>query len=241
MARQVRRWGERRGFSTVLNSLESAAGLNELIERERAAITRASKDGTLNESYYTRSFHRERYDAPFDTELEDPLASFRYFEESCYSRILPRWDDALGKNLKVVVFERLIANSELVLDEICEFLQLGGGPIDLSLEKENVGRVPKNLVVRRILEFRSQNAIARRGVEAMKRVGLNRIIELIQPRLLWGNKPEFDIDLQLRVRKLLEPEYSYWFERDPDLRTLWDIPGDQSADLRSPNSDLRSE
>lgn len=212
-----------RSFDEILNKVERASNTKSLSVAENGVLKEAIAAGKVEKSYRTTNFHRERADASFDTKLDDMQVEFKYFQESCYSNYLPRFERRLGDDLMVVVLEELIAHPQQVLQDIFEFAQLSVDGSNLELRYENRTHLPRNRFTRTLMEARTKFPILDATARLLKSLGLRRLGRQFRLKCLRQSKPKISEDQYQRARQLLKSEYNYWADRRPVTRDYWQI------------------
>ncbi len=218
--RRLRPRGERRSFEEILDGLENRQAGVSVVEQERLLINEAIRAGTVNPNDITASFHRDRLQAPFDTDYSDMMMGYRYFEESHYSRFVGSYEEAFGARLKIVFFEQLTREPERVLTDILTFAGLEPESGSLQLTFENRGRVPKSAGTRRVLEARKNNPFLRNLADWLKKTPLKKFGSDLRSRM-WRSNPKISDESHRRTVALLSDETKYWVNRYPYLNELW--------------------
>lgn len=210
---------EGRDFEDIVTALERAGG--GVAGAEGDILAEAVRDERVPARYYTGSFHGDHFGAPFETRLEDPLNILRYFAESSYSRHVPRWQRQFPGLVRLIAFERLIAETPVVLEEIRSFCGLEPWSGLRELPRENPTRVPRGRLARRILR-RAARRPPGTLVDAALRLGRTTWIgRMVRERLLETRRPRLDPRLRNRCRSLLDAEYAWWSERYPSIAEWW--------------------
>jgi hypothetical protein len=216
---------DKRSFSDLLNELEAAA-LSEpprLAAAEEKVLEQAIADDLVDGGYRNRGFHRERFDAPFPTTLDDPLFEFKYFQESMYSRFLPRLQKAVGaERFRLVFFEDYVKRPDQVVAELLTSFGLPEPTKSVAGIHSNKTLMPRNPLARRIMLLRSQSPSLEALAGTLKRVELLKRLGMAARKAALLTPPPRQSQLEYqRARELLASEYEWWFENYPRTRDLW--------------------
>lgn len=220
MSRQVHKGGESRKFHQILEAIESRSSGTSVVEREREVIQQCAANGDINGEYYTSNFHKQSYDAPFETDFADMLIGYRYFEESTYSRFISAYDDIFGDRMKIILFEELVKKPAETIRQVMEFSGLEIQEEILELPHENKGRVPRHKIAEKLIWLRHNNQLMQAIASAIKASPLAGLGKGLR-QALWQEQISLDEQLRVRTRMLLKDEYDYWHERYPETTNLW--------------------
>jgi hypothetical protein len=216
---------DKRSFSDLLNELEAAApnGPDGLAAAEETVLETAIANGLVDGGYRNRAFHRERFDAPFSTDLDDMLFEFKYFQESMYSRFLPRLQKAVGaERFQLVFFEEFVQRPDQVVSELLESFGLPKPTASVAEIHHNKTLMPRSPLARRIVRLRSQSPVLESLTVTLKRVEpLRRLAIAARKAVLLTPSPRQSQREYERARELLASEYAWWFENYPRTRDIW--------------------
>ena len=195
----------------------------ELAAAEEKVLEKAIADGLVDEGYRNQAFHRERFDAPFSTNLDDMLFEFKYFQESMYSRLLPRLEQAVGaERFRVVFFEDFAKRPDHVMTELLESFGLPKPTKSAAEIHSNKTLTPRNSLARQLMSLRSRSPLLDALAGTLKRVEpLRRRGIAVRKAVLLAPPPRQSRLEYERARALLASEYEWWFENHPQSRDLW--------------------
>jgi hypothetical protein len=213
---------EKRRFSKMLQELENRVQQGATVPlAEDEMMKAASRQGLIDANYRSESYHADRFNVQFRTILEDGLFCYRYFTESCYSQILPRWQGVFKDRLKIVFFEKMILSPSAVVTDVLDFLGLPTEPEVLMPTLSNRTRMPKGAVTGSLIGFLRMSRAGQTFSNALKAVGLRRLGVLFRESVLYGPKDKLSKTELASVRRLLASEYKFMKQQFPDTADLW--------------------
>jgi len=213
---------ESRAFGSILRDVSAAVARGEdILSAEATLLEDAVRARQTNADWISSDFHRRRFGAPFETRISKKRFSFLYFGESCYSRLLPPWEEAFGSNVKIVFFEDLVRNPISTLEDIFLYLGLNfdAGRIDLS--PKNQTRVPRGRLAATISAIQKNSRTGEYATAVLKSLGLKGLGKELRNRLLFRTPDAMGLEEKRYARRLLSDEYDYWAARAPHTREIW--------------------
>lgn len=208
---------EKRPFKKIISDMEKSKEEESIYSRESRILEKAASSGLVKYPLRTNTYHKKKYGANFRTSLHDENIELKYFTESTYSTFIPNFESALGDNLKIVVMEDLVNNTNDSLREIVEFLGLEKSGAS-SMPHSNKTREPKNKLIRRLISLKETAP----GNEYLRKFdGLVKLWSLIRQNVLESPVSKMSENEYKRTREILRAEYDYWSERYLMTQKYW--------------------
>lgn len=205
---------ERRSFEEVLASYEKWGG-----EAEDEILAQAVRKKKIDVNYLNQDYLRKHYQAPFDTEVPDPLIFFRYYGESRYSRQC----DALRAqpHHRVVLFEDLVSHPEQTLHDVLEHLEEVYDLSGVATAEEPPQLAPNNNRTLNANASLLMRTVAKLGwYDYLKRYLGERGKQRVKS-LFYGATPRMTREQYDRLRALLAEEYAFWGKEMPRTLEIW--------------------
>lgn len=217
---------ERRSFDRILEAVIQATDCGSVAQAEKEVLSRAVARRNVDANYLDEEYHRRFYGeagAAIQTNIEDPLFIYRYFQQSMYRKQVERYVEVFGpENVKVVFFEHLIAKPDRAMRGILDFLKLTPEAPVLELVHRNKTHPPRSRLQQYLLTFRRNSASMNVLIEGLKAIRLGSIVRAIEQFVRTPpSKPTLSKAQYEQTRALLAEEYAYWGAQDDTLSHLW--------------------
>ncbi|MEO1436341.1 MAG: sulfotransferase domain-containing protein [Bacteroidota bacterium] len=204
---------EKRSLQEVIDSITGNTQA-DILERETTSLKEAVQKKKIDADYLGQDYHRRYIKLPFETRGVDPMTYYAYYRESCYSLRMPAIEK--NGNYLLVFFEQLIKDEARVIDEVHQFLEL-------ELEDKTTGlglNTNKTMSAKRDwLDKLLRKVYVFINNDKGFKVG-DRLKYWVKQRF-YNAAPKISESEYNSLRILLQEEYDFWFERYPELKTLW--------------------
>jgi hypothetical protein len=202
---------DKRRFSEIINEIEGV-DFNRIIKSENENIEKNIDMGKINHKYIDEKFLSVQYNVDFRYRFEDPLFTYKYFQNGLYSLHIEKFKKIFD-NIKIVFLEELIDDTEKVMGEIFDFLNLEYEKNACILPHKNKTKMPRNDLSRSLLKI-NQKMFPWRVHKEIER-------QLKRKSPLYIKKPQLKKDLYDKGREILKKEYDYWLSNHDSLNEYW--------------------
>lgn len=203
---------ETRSFGQILDELEGTSTL-EILEAEKISLHRAIQNRTIKATYVNKDYHKNAIGIQVPSDSLDPYAFFRYFNESIYSNHYNVFSKL--HNTHIIFFENFLDKEKEAVVQLHK-------SINLSME-HNTSQFGINVNKTKSIKYRPLQSTFTQINQFMKRLDIR-----LSPKLKHSLKSMFYEDIPAinasdyrRLRNLMSEEFSFWFEKYPDLEGYW--------------------
>jgi hypothetical protein len=212
-------YGDKREFGDIIGALD-AKDPDELIESENRALEGAVERGLIDTDYAFDDGYLPQRNLPFSDSPNDPLWGFKYVQNSLYRHWVEPYTEGFGEAVRIVFFEDFVRHTEDVMKELLSFVGLSVS--DDCLESPGANRtVTPSPLGRAVHAVRAHIPIEGSILDRLTSIPAgNAVVEAIRNGCT-KRKPSLSEGQYSATRKLLAPEYEYWFAESPYLNERW--------------------
>jgi len=209
---------EKRSFEEIIKSIQGRDFKN-IIESENRALNQAIEENKIDKDYLDENYLKEKCNAPFKSEFEDPLWFYKYFQGSLYSTKVEKWEENFDK-VKIIFLEEMIRNPEGTIRDIFEFGGLDASSSLLKLPHKNKTMIPESKLAKKIKWMKNEFM----NIPSLPKFGklfVSYIHNALISELLYKPKPKLSKNNYYEGKVILKKEYRYWSSRKDSLNDLW--------------------